>query len=186
MRQDVFFQPDSSWTVPEVLPQFAPNETIAVDLETYDPNLLINGPGWATGNGHIVGVGVASKSWSGYLPIRHSGGGNLDQAVVMRWLKNVLSTQRKVIFHNSLYDVGWLKREGIDIQGTILDTIIAAPLLDENRFSYSLDNLGKDWCNETKDETLLQDAALTFGVNPKSEMYKICWSLWRTRCSINL
>ena len=173
MRQDVFFQPDSSWTVPEVLPQFAPDETIAVDLETYDPNLLVNGPGWATGNGHIVGVGVASKSWSGYLPIRHVGGGNLDEAIVMRWLKNVLSTQRSVIFHNSLYDVGWLKREGIDIQGQVLDTIIAAPLLDENRFSYSLDSLGAYYCNETKDETLLQDAALTFGVNPKSEMYKL-------------
>jgi DNA polymerase I-like protein with 3'-5' exonuclease and polymerase domains len=173
MRQSVFFQPDSSWTVPEVLPQFASDETIAVDLETYDPNLLINGPGWATGNGHIVGVGVASKSWSGYLPIRHVGGGNLDEAVVMRWLKNVLSTQRSVIFHNALYDVGWLKREGIDIQGRVLDTIIAAPLLDENRYSYSLDSLGSFYCNETKDETLLQDAALTFGVNPKSEMYKL-------------
>jgi DNA polymerase I-like protein with 3'-5' exonuclease and polymerase domains len=173
MRQSVFFQPDSSWTVPEVLPQFASDETIAVDLETYDPNLLINGPGWATGNGHIVGVGVASKSWSGYLPIRHVGGGNLDEAVVMRWLKNVLSTQRSVIFHNALYDVGWLKREGIDIQGRVLDTIIAAPLLDENRFSYSLDSLGNYYCGETKDETLLQDAALTFGVNPKSEMYKL-------------
>ena len=173
MRQDVFFQPDSSWTVPEVLPHFAPDETIAIDLETYDPNLLINGPGWATGNGHIVGVGVASKSWSGYLPIRHVGGGNLDEAIVMRWLKNVLSTQRSVIFHNALYDVGWLKREGIDIQGQVLDTIIAAPLLDENRFSYSLDSLGSFYCNETKDETLLQDAALTFGVNPKSEMYKL-------------
>ena len=171
--QSPLFKPESSWSVPEVFPQFTPDETIAIDLETYDPNLLINGPGWATGNGHIVGVGVATKDWHGYFPIRHEGGGNLDEGIVLRWLKNVLSTQRKVIFHNSLYDVGWLKREGIDIQGTILDTIIAAPLLDENRFSYSLDNLGKDWCNETKDETLLQDAALTYGVNPKSEMYRL-------------
>ena len=171
--QHPLFKPESSWSVPDVFPQFAPDETIAVDLETYDPNLLINGPGWATGNGHIVGVGVATKDWHGYFPIRHVGGGNLDEGIVLRWLKNVLSTQRNVIFHNALYDVGWLKREGIDIQGKILDTIIAAPLLDENRFSYSLDNLGKDWCNETKDESLLQDAALTYGVNPKSEMYKL-------------
>ena len=133
--QSPLFKPESSWSVPEVFPQFTPDETIAIDLETYDPNLLINGPGWATGNGHIVGVGVATKDWHGYFPIRHEGGGNLDEGIVLRWLKNVLSTQRKVIFHNSLYDVGWLKREGIDIQGTILDTIIAAPLLDENRFS---------------------------------------------------
>ena len=139
--QAPIFPPESSWTVPDVFPQFAPDETIAVDLETYDPNLTINGPGWATGAGHIVGVGVATKDWQGYFPIRHIGGGNLDEGVVLRWLKNVLSTQRKVIFHNSLYDVGWLKREGIDIHGQVLDTIIAAPLLDENRFSYSLDNI---------------------------------------------
>ena len=100
--QAPIFPPESSLTVPDVFPQFAPDETIAVDLETYDPNLTINGPGWATGAGHIVGVGVATKDWQGYFPIRHIGGGNLDEGVVLRWLKNVLSTQRKVIFHNSL------------------------------------------------------------------------------------
>jgi len=174
MQQEPLFTPESDWSIPDVFPQFTETERIAVDLETYDPHLLTSGPGWATGRGYIVGVGVATESWKGYFPIRHEGGGNLDEAVVLRWLKKTLSsTKREVIFHNSLYDVGWLRREGVEVQGKILDTIFAAPLVDENRHSYSLDSLGQTYCGEKKDESLLQDAALAWGINPKAEMYKL-------------
>ena len=126
------------------------------------------------GRGHIVGVGIATEGWKGYFPIRHQGGGNLDEDIVLRWLRNTLASEKRdVIFHNALYDVGWLRREGVHVGGKILDTIVAAPLVNENRYSYSLDNLGEFYCNEKKDESLLQNAALSFGVNPKSEMYKL-------------
>ena len=174
MQQEPLFTPESDWSIPDVFPQFTETERIAVDLETYDPHLLTSGPGWATGRGYIVGVGVATESWKGYFPIRHEGGGNLDEAVVLRWLKKTLSsTKREVIFHNSLYDMGWLRREGVEVQGKILDTIFAAPLVDENRHSYSLDSLGQTYCGEKKDESLLQDAALAWGINPKAELYKL-------------
>ena len=172
--QTPMFAPTSDWSIPEVFPQFSETETIAVDLETYDPHLMTCGPGWATGRGYVVGVGVATDNWKGYFPIRHAGGGNLDEDVVLRWLKNTLASEKRdVIFHNALYDVGWLRREGVHVGGKILDTIVAAPLVNENRYSYSLDNLGEFYCNEKKDESLLQNAALSFGVNPKSEMYKL-------------
>jgi DNA polymerase I-like protein with 3'-5' exonuclease and polymerase domains len=168
------FAPTSDWSIPEVFPQFSETETIAVDLETYDPHLMTCGPGWATGRGYIVGVGIATEGWKGYFPIRHQGGGNLDEDIVLRWLRNTLASEKRdVIFHNALYDVGWLRREGVHVGGKILDTIVAAPLVNENRYSYSLDNLGEFYCNEKKDESLLQNAALSFGVNPKSEMYKL-------------
>ena len=172
--QSPIFAPESNWLIPDIFPKFADDERIAVDLETYDPSLLTSGPGWATGRGHIVGVGVATKDWKGYFPIRHEGGGNLDEAVVLRWVKNTLSSpKREVIFHNALYDVGWLRREGVDVKGEILDTMFAAPIVDENRYSYSLDSLGQTYCGEKKDESLLQDADLAWGINPKSEMYKL-------------
>ena len=172
--QQPIFAPESSWSIPAVFPTFDERETIAIDLETYDPHLMTCGPGWATNRGYIVGIGVATKDWKGYFPIRHEGGGNLDADITLRWLRNTLSSsKRKVIFHNALYDVGWLRREGVDVKGQILDTIIAAPLIDENRYSYSLDNLGSHYCDEKKDESLLQDAALAFGINPKSQMYKL-------------
>ena len=168
------FAPESNWSIPDIFPKFADDERIAVDLETYDPHLLTSGPGWATGRGHIFGVGVATKDWKGYFPMRHEGGGNLDEAVVLRWVKNTLSSsKREVIFHNALYDVGWLRREGVEVKGEILDTMFAAPIVDENRYSYSLDSLGQTYCGEKKDESLLQDAALAWGINPKSEMYKL-------------
>ena len=172
--QHPIFAPESSWTIPAVFPTFEETETIAIDLETYDPHLMTCGPGWATNRGYIVGIGIATKDWKGYFPIRHEGGGNLDEDVTLRWLRNTLSSsKRKVIFHNALYDVGWLRREGVDVKGQILDTIVAAPLINENRYSYSLDNLGSHYCDEKKDESLLQDAALAFGINPKSQMYKL-------------
>ena len=172
--QPSLYAPTSDWSIPEVFPQFSETETIAVDLETYDPHLMTCGPGWATGRGHIVGVGIATEGWKGYFPIRHQGGGNLDEDIVLRWLRNTLASEKRdVIFHNALYDVGWLRREGVHVGGKILDTIVAAPLVNENRYSYSLDNLGEFYCNEKKDESLLQNAALSFGVNPKSEMYKL-------------
>ena len=174
MSQSPMFAPESNWCIPDIFPKFADDERIAVDLETYDPHLLTSGPGWATGRGHIVGVGVATKDWKGYFPMRHEGGGNLDEAVVLRWVKNTLSSsKREVIFHNALYDVGWLRREGVEVKGEILDTMFAAPIVDENRYSYSLDSLGQTYCGEKKDESLLQDAALAWGINPKSEMYKL-------------
>ena len=168
------FAPESNWSIPDIFPKFGDTERIAIDLETYDPHLLTSGPGWATNRGYMVGVGVATKDWKGYFPIRHEGGGNLDEAVVLRWLKNTLSSsKREVIFHNALYDVGWLRREGVDVKGKILDTMFAAPIVDENRYSYSLDALGQTYCGEKKDESLLQDAALAWGINPKAEMYKL-------------
>ena len=106
---------------------------MAIDLETRDPNIRTNGPGWATGDGEVVGVSVAVKDWSGYFPFKHKGGGNLDKTLVLNWLQEQLNTPSDKIFHNALYDVGWLKREGVEMQGQIQDTMIAAPLIDENR-----------------------------------------------------
>ena len=173
-KQLPLITPESSWSPPEVLPRFEGHETLAIDLETYDPNLLNRGPGWATGDGHVVGIAIASDSWSGYLPIRHGGGGNLDEEIVLRWAKRTLSNHKgKIIFHNALYDAGWLRREGIDLSCPLYDTMFAAPLLDENRFSYSLNNLGRDYCGEQKDETLLEEAAKAWGVNAKSGMHEL-------------
>ena len=171
--QNPLFPPRSDWVAPDILPDLSSASRIAVDLETKDPNLRVSGPGWATGNGHVTGIAIATDGWSGYLPIRHEGGGNLDAGFVFRWLNKSLSTNCDKIFHNALYDVGWLRREGVTLNGKIQDTVIAAPLIDENRRQYSLNSLGFDYCQERKDETLLTEAAKSYGVDPKAEMYKL-------------
>ena len=107
--QDPLFPPDSSWTVPEVLPDLSEAKEIAIDLETWDPNLRSKGAGWAKKDGHIVGIAVATDGWEGYFPIRHRSGGNLDEKVVFNWLKETVSTKADKICHNASYDIGWLK-----------------------------------------------------------------------------
>ncbi len=173
MQQIPMIQTDSNWSPPSLLPDLTNEKEIAIDLETRDPNLIKQGPGWATGDGEVVGIAVASKDWSGYLPIRHEGGGNLDKTFILSWLERQLNTNSDKVFHNSSYDVGWLKREGILVSGKIQDTMIAAPLLNENRNRYSLDSLGAEYCGERKDETLLKEAAQEWGINPKAEMWKL-------------
>ena len=72
-----------------------------------------------------------------------------------------------------MYDVGWLRREGVAVKGDIKDTLIAAPLLDENRFSYSLNSLAKTYIASSKNEKVLQQAAKEWGIDAKSEMWKL-------------
>ena len=107
---------------------------IAIDLETKDPALKSHGPGWATGNGEIAGIAVAYEGFNAYLPMAHEGGGNLDRDTVLRWFKKEIADNASdKIFHNASYDVGWLKQAGVTLQGRWIDTMLAAPLLDENR-----------------------------------------------------
>ena len=173
MTQIPLFQPPSEWTPPEQFPDLSDAKEIAVDLETYDPNIKETGPGWAVGNGYVVGVAIAVDGWRGYFPIKHEGGGNFDERILKKQVQRIMDLPCDKIFHNASYDVGWLRWWGVEVKGKIIDTMIAAPLIDENRLRYSLNELGKDYLKETKSEGLLYEAAREWGVNAKSEMYKL-------------
>ena len=173
MTQIPLFQPPSEWTPPETVPNLSEAKEIAVDLETYDPDIKTKGPGWAINNGYIAGVAIAVEGWKGYFPIRHEGGGNFDEGILKRQVQKIMDLPCDKIFHNAAYDVGWLRWWGVEVKGKIIDTLIAAPLIDENRFRYSLNELGKDYLKETKSEGLLYEAAKEWGVDAKAEMYKL-------------
>tara|TARA_S200002703_G_scaffold54430_1_gene47081 strand:+ start:6778 stop:8640 length:1863 start_codon:yes stop_codon:yes gene_type:complete len=163
----------SEWIPPHDLPDLSDAKVIAFDLETYDPELKTSGPGWTKKRGHIIGVAVAVDGWKGYYPIRHENGFNWDRRRVMAWFKKLMQNNAIKVAHNALYDLGWLYAEGIDVKGPIVDTMIMAPIINENKFSYALNAVGKDMLGEYKDENLLKQAAIEFGVNPKTEMYKL-------------
>jgi DNA polymerase I-like protein with 3'-5' exonuclease and polymerase domains len=156
------FTRNSEWVPPSELPDLTDAKEIAVDLETRDPNLKTKGPGWPTRDGEVIGYAVATSFWSGYLPIKHFGGGNLDEKIVKRWLAKQLAAPSDKIMHNAQYDLGWLRAEGFTVNGRVIDTMVTANLLDENRFSYSLNALKG-----------LVEAARDFGVDPKAEMWKL-------------
>jgi len=167
------FPMQSDWVAPDSFPNLSNAKEIAIDLETCDPNMESMGPGWPRRDGYVVGYAVAVEGWAGYFPVAHGGGGNLDKRRVERWIMDVLASPADKIMHNAAYDCGWLKASGFTINGRIIDTMIAAPLLDENRFSFALNSLGFDYLKETKSEAGLKQAAGDFGVHPKKELWKL-------------
>ena len=168
------YSPQSEWFAPEVLPDLRLRKTIAVDCETRDPDIKTKGPGWATNNGELVGVAIAVEGFSMYLPINHKGGGNLDPKIVKKWLiENLSNEENTKVFHNASYDIGWLRNFGVDVKGRIVDTMIAAPLINENEWTYSLNNLSRIYLKDHKEEKLLEQAAREWGVDPKGERWKL-------------
>ena len=163
---------DKDWNIPCEYPDLTKHKQIAVDLETSDPGIKDKGPGWARKEGFIVGIAVAAGDYYGYFPIRHKNGHNLDPKITMRWLKEQMETPNiDKIFHNATYDLGWLRAEGVEVQGRIIDTMVTGAVVDENRWSYSLNNLGRDWINMRKDEKLLRATAKDWGIDPKADMW---------------
>ena len=173
MKTMSLFPTTSEWIPPDSFPDLSEAKEIAIDLETCDPNMESMGPGWPRNDGYIVGYAIAVDGWAGYFPVAHGGGGNLDRGLVERWIRKVLATPADKIMHNAAYDAGWLLASGFQVNGRIIDTMVAAPLLDENRFSFSLNSLGFEYLKETKSEQALKDAAGDFGVHAKKELWKL-------------
>jgi DNA polymerase I-like protein with 3'-5' exonuclease and polymerase domains len=91
----------------------------------------------------------------------------------MRWIKEVCALPCVKLFHNAMYDVCWLRAYGVKINGHIVDTMVMASLIDENRFWYSLNSLSLDYLGQVKDETALRAAADKAGIDAKAEMWKL-------------
>lgn len=140
------------------LPKINPNQPIAIDLETCDPELKSLAPGYITGIGFVAGFAIAAEEGSYYIPVNHAEGDNFDEQEVIEWLNPILSADTDKIFHNAQYDLGWLKYVGVQVHGRIFDTMLAAALLDENRRAYSLDTVGMDYLGEGKNEVALEAA----------------------------
>ena len=167
------FSPQTEWIPPQDFPDLSKHDEIAIDLETKDPELKTMGSGSVTDRSKIVGIAVAVEGWSGYYPIAHEGGGNMDIRMVLNWFQDVLNTPATKIFHNAMYDVCFIRAAGLKINGTIVDTMIAGSLVDENRFRYDLGSMGRDYVGKGKSEAVLKETADIWGVDAKSEMYKL-------------
>jgi DNA polymerase I-like protein with 3'-5' exonuclease and polymerase domains len=171
--QQILFTPQTEWVVPEELKDLRGHKEIAVDLETCDPELMELGSGNVVGRGKIVGIAVAVEGWSAYYPIAHEGGGNMDKKLVLNWLQDLFKQDSTFIFHNAMYDVCWLRSSGITPPAKIVDTMISASLVNENRWSFRLDALAKEYAGIGKDEAVLQAAAKEYGIDAKKDMWKL-------------
>ena len=169
----LIFKAQTEWVKPTEFPDLRQAETIAIDLETCDPDLKTMGSGAVVGRGKVVGIAVAVDGYSGYFPFDHEGGGNLEKSKVIQWFTDLCESPAIKVFHNAMYDVCWIRSMGIKINGQIVDTMIAASLVNENRFRFDLNSLGWDYCGHGKNETELNQVAKEWGLDPKADMWKL-------------
>lgn len=183
-RQASLFRPDSSWRPPTELPDLSKVDYVSIDTETRDPNLKEKGSGWCRHDGNIVGVSLAwaeeGKARSIYAPFKHQGGDNLSEENVKAWLNHFFAHfQGTLIGMNFLYDAGWLGTEGINLtrlmneEIKVRDVMWCEALLDENRRSYALASIAETHGLPPKDETLLEEAARSYGVDSKSGLWRL-------------
>ena len=167
------FKAQTEWVKPTEFPDLRFCDEIAIDLETQDPDLIKMGSGAVVGKGKVVGIAIATDGYAGYFPFDHEGGGNLEKSKVIQWFTDLCASESTKIFHNAMYDISWIRAMGIKVNGRIVDTMIAASLVNENRFRFDLNSLGWDYCGQGKNETELNQIAKEWGLNPKADMWKL-------------
>jgi DNA polymerase I-like protein with 3'-5' exonuclease and polymerase domains len=149
---------------------------VAIDLETFDPGIQ-NKTGSARAipdEGFVCGVAIAWSGGAFYVGIQHAGG-NSDADKFWSWLRHQLK-KPDVLFIgcNSIYDLGFLVRHGIEVNAAPVDVQGAAALLDEKRSSYSLDSLAWTYLNKRKTGNELEARARDIGVfNAISNMHRL-------------
>jgi DNA polymerase I-like protein with 3'-5' exonuclease and polymerase domains len=157
-------------------------DTVAIDIETYDPNLKTKGLGAIRNDGFICGIAVATENDLAYFPLRHSDifiDFKRDEKIWSVLNEKIFQNENITkVFHNAMYDVCWIRAvTGMMIKGRIVDTMIAASVIDENRFKYSLDALSKDYLNEEKYKYDLQQKTLEWSggtvKDPMTNMHKL-------------
>ena len=155
-------------------------DTIAIDLETYDPNLKTKGLGAIRKDGFVCGIAIATKKQTLYFPIAHHMTDNLNTKETWDYLNEKVFKNKSLrkVFHNAMYDVCWIRSATGDMpQGPLLDTMIAASVIDETRMKYSLDSISKDYLKESKYKYDLTDKVLEWSQgtikDPMANMHKL-------------
>lgn len=159
----------------DLFPSLCGHGPIAIDCETRDEEIKKRGPGYHRPNCYIVGVAVATKHHRHYYPVAHEDGENLDRKKVFGWLQaQCKDAKQEKVFANSLYDLGFLAKAGVSVQGPIRDVQVAEPLIDENQLSYGLDRTLKRYGYEGKnEEAMLNWIKAKFGKkNPKNNIWR--------------
>lgn len=166
------FERPAGWKPREHLPELS--GVVALDLETFDPGLAAGkGSSWYKHDeGFVTGIGVGTFEDKFYLPVAHSDG-NVDPDRAFRWLRvQAAKPDVTFVYANAPYDIGWLsKRHGIEFANLPHDVQTMAALLDETRYSYSLDSLGQAYLGVGKNDQELKDACIRGGLqDPMSRM----------------
>jgi DNA polymerase I-like protein with 3'-5' exonuclease and polymerase domains len=158
---------------------------IALDTETKDERLAADmGSGWPFGAGYICGVSVAYREAgeirAHYFPLRHPDSDNLDPVKVFQWLRDLITSDVRIVTQDALYDWGWLRTDGNITMPPAerLEEIGAlATLVDENRDRYSLAALCAWRGLPGKDQAALQEGAAAIGLPKRAKPQAHIWQM---------
>ena len=159
---------------------------VALDLETYDPNLLEQGPGSFRNDGFVAGISIKPIDGpSQYYPIAHTTG-NLPLGQVVKYLKDQLSSDIPKLGANILYDLEWLRWQGVKVGGKKYDIQVAEPLLDENRFQYNLEDISQRrlGVGKYKDQLLLEAQRIDPKIKKMSQVFKVLYKMPPEKVSV--
>lgn len=141
---------------PEELRPFRELPRIGLDIETVDPEIKTKGPGAHRKEGKVVGVAIAyALNDAVYYPTGHA---NRDrcmpnpEAFYRKLREEAAAFEGEIVGANLQYDLDWLAaRHGIHFKkAKIRDVQMAEPLLDENKPSYKLDILARQYTPDGK------------------------------------
>ena len=70
--------------------------------------------------GISLAYAVAAGDFVGYFPVRHESAKTCQRRRCVNWLKKQLATPHiEKVMHNAMYDLGWLRWAGIEVQGRL-------------------------------------------------------------------
>jgi len=176
--QRPLFEPAITWTAPNLatLPSWSDAKRICLDVECRDDDLHKLGPGVRRG-GYVCGIAFAIEDGPAYyLPIRHEGGGNLDEEQVWRYLRDqVACFNGEAVFNYAPYDLDWFweYKVPIGVRQKVRDTQVAEPVIDELQTNYNIDAVCARRGLPGKDERALREHAKVWGVDPKKGLWRL-------------
>lgn len=120
---------------------FEGEDFIGLDTETTGIDVF--------GFDRIVGVSISFPKADQhiYIPVRHNvQEEQLEAEMVFKALKPYLEDEKLgKVLHNAKFDVFMFRKEGIEVKGIIMDTMVSMHILNENEPSYALKNLATKW-----------------------------------------
>lgn len=137
-----------------------------------------NGLKWQ--NGFVCGYSVSDGERSVYIPVRHGGGANIERVEEFeRELNKAFSEHTgKIVTFNGKFDMHFSENHGVHIGNKLVDCMVMACLLDENRRWFTLASVAKGYnIAQKKGDILYQHIAQKFNLKADRNVMGHYWRL---------
>ena len=128
----------------------------------------------------VCGYALSDGIDSIYVPVRHHMGGNIENIEQFEQdiAKIIANRTKNLIGHNIKFDYHFSMNHGIILGNKIKDTMIREALINENRYSFSLENVCKNYnIIPKKGKDLYEHIARNFGCRPTRDSMGMFWRL---------